>query len=47
MLKQKFMDHAYQSANSLPETRNEVCMKHEDYQSTFYESFNCLRLEVF
>ena len=35
------MAHVYKSANSLPESGSKVCTKHEDSESTIYESFNC------
>ena len=32
--------------NNLLENENQIRMKHE-YESTFYENYNCLRLEAF
>ena len=30
------MAHVYQSVKSFQESKNQVCMKHEDYESDFF-----------
>ena len=41
------MAQAYQSVNSFRQSGNQVCMKHEDYEPTFFDNFICLRLDAF